>query len=855
MPRQFVYAPGLPGYGTRGVDGSAGLTGIATYFSAYDGNSDSVTIKSKIIANKELFSNDELIPGYPTRTYQSGDIFIDRNARIFQIDFNEGNLYKDTGIFLNISGFFSSGPIQSSSPEFERYSNSYETQKYLIDIVYSDTVGDYTTYPTSIYDNATLYYAQVKYVDQLLGPNFTNVYPFQVWTIGDSIDDNAIALVREKDTNLWRFGNYDDGSVRDVSMYLDFKDLYFTGKGIFEDEALLKDNLYFSGDKNHDIQIKNPTSSRTLYIKGSEPPIGQTSGGIIEIGGGDASTSSTENGGSGGNIVFRGEDGGDYTGIGVDYNGGTGSNILFYTGDGGDSTEGLGGRGGNLSIYMGDGGKSVNDAGNGGDGGLFALYGGNGGDSEGGSNQNAGDGTRFFISLGDGGQVLSGTGTGGKGGDFYLAAGNSGDSFVNIGPGDAKGIQGAGFSLISGNGGGISNIGAGNEIGGDGGDVSIYGGNANGSSSYFEGGRGGNIYLEGGQGGIGAINNGAGGIVFINGGKTAVGSGQGEVFIQNNYGGKTSFSGNVDVSGNLTIKNTYELKLPDGTATDPALNFDSDGNTGIYRYGTDQIGFSLNGSPRWRMSDSGGLSNLFSNAPIYIQPDSNSGVSGDDITIIAGDSNSANAGDLFLKGGDVDSGTGAGGSVTIQGGNGTTTGDVYITTTAGSIVNGKIQIQSNTGIGGGLYFRGLPTTGSMTYHLAQNSTTGECHLSSTTPSDIRVKDLKESLSGKDILNSLKNINGWKWSFNDYSEKIYDLIDKEKIHYGLIAQEVQAYFPEVISKYEGNNKDEILIIDYEMLVPVLVEAVKEQQNRIEDLKNIIDKQQEQINKLLELSNLK
>ena len=77
MPRKFVYAPGLPGYGTRGVDGSTGLLGIATYFSAYDGNSDTVTIKSKIIANKELFSTDTLLPGYPDRVYQDGDIFIE----------------------------------------------------------------------------------------------------------------------------------------------------------------------------------------------------------------------------------------------------------------------------------------------------------------------------------------------------------------------------------------------------------------------------------------------------------------------------------------------------------------------------------------------------------------------------------------------------------------------------------------------------------------------------------------------------------------------------------------------------------------------------------------------------------
>jgi hypothetical protein len=80
MNRNFTYAPGLPGYGTRGLDGSTGLQGLAMYFSEFDGVADAVTIKIKIIANKILFNVDELLPGYPIRVYQTGDIFIDANA-------------------------------------------------------------------------------------------------------------------------------------------------------------------------------------------------------------------------------------------------------------------------------------------------------------------------------------------------------------------------------------------------------------------------------------------------------------------------------------------------------------------------------------------------------------------------------------------------------------------------------------------------------------------------------------------------------------------------------------------------------------------------------------------------------
>jgi Chaperone of endosialidase len=51
--------------------------------------------------------------------------------------------------------------------------------------------------------------------------------------------------------------------------------------------------------------------------------------------------------------------------------------------------------------------------------------------------------------------------------------------------------------------------------------------------------------------------------------------------------------------------------------------------------------------------------------------------------------------------------------------------------------------------------------------------------------------------------------------------------------GLIAQDVQKIFPEVVSE-----KDGYLGIDYGKLVPVLIESIKEQQKQIEELKAII-----------------
>ncbi|MGB9746356.1 MAG: tail fiber domain-containing protein [Bacteroidales bacterium] len=63
----------------------------------------------------------------------------------------------------------------------------------------------------------------------------------------------------------------------------------------------------------------------------------------------------------------------------------------------------------------------------------------------------------------------------------------------------------------------------------------------------------------------------------------------------------------------------------------------------------------------------------------------------------------------------------------------------------------------------------------------------------------------------------------------------ELTDKQT-HIGLIAQEVQKVFPELVVK----DPDGYLGIDYSGLIPVLIEAIKEQQAEIEALKEQIGK---------------
>jgi hypothetical protein len=74
---------------------------------------------------------------------------------------------------------------------------------------------------------------------------------------------------------------------------------------------------------------------------------------------------------------------------------------------------------------------------------------------------------------------------------------------------------------------------------------------------------------------------------------------------------------------------------------------------------------------------------------------------------------------------------------------------------------------------------------------------------------------------------------------------FDWIADKKHSYGLIAQEVEEVIPELIHETEngtadGDVKMKIKSVDYSKMVSVLIEAIKEQQLQIEELKALIKK---------------
>jgi hypothetical protein len=93
-------------------------------------------------------------------------------------------------------------------------------------------------------------------------------------------------------------------------------------------------------------------------------------------------------------------------------------------------------------------------------------------------------------------------------------------------------------------------------------------------------------------------------------------------------------------------------------------------------------------------------------------------------------------------------------------------------------------------------------------------------------SDARLKSNIESLGS--TLSKLLQIDG----------KSYEMKGKQKI--GVLAQEIKEVFPELVSE----DDNEMLAVNYQGLVPVLINALKEQQIEIDRLKE----QEKKINRL-------
>lgn len=109
------------------------------------------------------------------------------------------------------------------------------------------------------------------------------------------------------------------------------------------------------------------------------------------------------------------------------------------------------------------------------------------------------------------------------------------------------------------------------------------------------------------------------------------------------------------------------------------------------------------------------------------------------------------------------------------------------------------------------------------------------------------KDIQPIGSALEKVMSLEG-KTYNWRKDEFKDKIFS----DELQYGLIAQEVQKVIPSLVLKAENGD----LAMNYIGLIPVLIEAIKEQQTQINDLKSqISDNFKTQNQDLIQLDNTK
>jgi hypothetical protein len=105
-------------------------------------------------------------------------------------------------------------------------------------------------------------------------------------------------------------------------------------------------------------------------------------------------------------------------------------------------------------------------------------------------------------------------------------------------------------------------------------------------------------------------------------------------------------------------------------------------------------------------------------------------------------------------------------------------------------------------------------------------------------SDSRLKTNIEKLNAQDVLEKVLEIDGYTYTYNETalpntpSERVGQLMSKRKI--GVMAEELILLFPECVQ----SNPSEYYSVDYNLLVPLLIESIKELNARLDVLEQLV-----------------
>jgi len=129
---------------------------------------------------------------------------------------------------------------------------------------------------------------------------------------------------------------------------------------------------------------------------------------------------------------------------------------------------------------------------------------------------------------------------------------------------------------------------------------------------------------------------------------------------------------------------------------------------------------------------------------------------------------------------------------------------------------------------------GVGTSPSSSYKMTVNGKFNSSGITET--SDKRLK--KDIQTLQDALGKIESLRGvsYNWRTEEYPDKNFDSDE----HIGVVAQEVEKVLPEVVHTDNEGYKS----VEYSHLVPVLIEAIKEQQEIINEQQKVIDAKSKQ-----------
>ena len=146
---------------------------------------------------------------------------------------------------------------------------------------------------------------------------------------------------------------------------------------------------------------------------------------------------------------------------------------------------------------------------------------------------------------------------------------------------------------------------------------------------------------------------------------------------------------------------------------------------------------------------------------------------------------------------------------------------------ANNVISGSSQVTLSATTGyGSIINQALLTTSAVTHgNLTINGTiTATGDITAFFTSDRRHKSNIQTITN--ALDKVKKLNGVTWEWNDDVNEV----TKTTPTTGLIAQEVQEVLPQVVVERENGY----LGLDYSKMMGLLVEAIKEQQIKIDNL---------------------